>query len=81
MKWSIPSVGLLSLCVLRRPHEALSFAGKNFGSSPQKKKTADKKKQGYLNRSSGIKTKRKKPPKWEKEGVSQQINISSNPAH
>ena len=36
---------------------------------PKKKKAADKKKQGYLYRSTGIKTKRTKPPKWEKEGV------------
>jgi len=31
-------------------------------------KTSENKRQGYLQRSSGIKTKRKKPPKWEKEG-------------
>ena len=41
---------------------------KNF--SKAKSKSTENKRQGYLKRSAGIKTKRKKPPKWEKEGDS-----------
>lgn len=56
--------------------EASSFAGRNPNSKRivgnktnfNRNKSNENKRQGYLKRSSGIKTKRKKPPKWEQEG-------------
>lgn len=50
-----------------------SFAAKNVRKpfqkrKPKKSSSSSKRSQGYNIRSSGIKTKRKKPPKWEQEG-------------
>jgi len=67
--YSVPRVALILLLISARLQKVVPFAAQNFGSSPKKKKAAEKKKQGYLYRSTGIKTKRRKPPKWEKEGV------------
>lgn len=70
---------IISCCV----HNSISFATPkakrgNTTSNYKKKKTSTSRrtqqntgtraKQGYLQRSSGIRTKRKKPPKWEREG-------------
>ena len=68
------SLILLILCICA--HRVSSFAGQT--PSPKRtpatfnknKKSTEQKQKGYLNRSSGIKTKRKKPPKWETEGDS-----------
>lgn len=53
-------------------HQVSSLASPRGRKTPTKgkkySKTSDNKRQGYLQRSAGIKTKRKKPPKWEKEG-------------
>ena len=45
-----------------------SFAGRSPNTKKDFSKSNENKRQGYMKRSSGIKTKRKKPPKWEKEG-------------